>query len=229
MTNRTDRRAKKTGTTASARKKGRNVPVLGIVFGAIAILLVLAVVLSSGDSTTAADALADVAGAPAITGDTLPPFEAGATAVTDDPAVGMPIPDVDGQDFSNSDVSITNDGVPKMIVFLAHWCPHCQAEVPRIQSWLNSTGGVAGVDLYSVTTSYDPGRGNWPPAAWLSREGWTTPVIRDDANSTLLSSFGGSSFPYFVFVNPDGNVVLRVSGEVDIDLLQSILQGLPNQ
>jgi len=228
MANRTDRRARRTGSTSSSKKAGRNVPVLGIVFGAIATLLVLAVVLSSGDSTTASDALTDVAGAPVITGDTLPPFEAGATAVADDPAVGLPIPDVGGQDYSGNKVSITNDGVPKMIVFLAHWCPHCQAEVPRIQSWLNSTGGVDGVDLYSVTTSYDPGRGNWPPSEWLSREGWTVPVIRDDADSTLLTAFGGSSFPYFVFVNSAGDVALRVSGEVDIDILQSMIQGLPN-
>jgi thiol-disulfide isomerase/thioredoxin len=227
MTNRTERRAKRAGGSGP-KKSGRRVPVLGIVFGAIAVLLVLAVVLSSGDSTSAGDVVADVAGDPAITGATLPPFQTGAATVADDPAVGMKIPAVGGQDFSGNNVSITDDGVPKMIVFLAHWCPHCQAEVPRIQSWLNSTGGVAGVDLYSVTTSYDPGRGNWPPSDWLSREGWTVPVIRDDADSTLLSSFGGSSFPYFVFVNSANEVVLRVSGEVAIDILSSMIQGLPN-
>ena len=32
------------------------------------------------------------------------------------------------------------DGKAKAIFFVAHWCPHCQAEIPRLSEWLKTHG-----------------------------------------------------------------------------------------
>src|SRR5690606_25349693 len=82
-----------------------------------------------------------------INGSPLPQFGRG-----DDEAVGRPFPSMTGQSvFDGSPVAITDDGRAKVVIFVAHWCPHCQKEVPRIQSWLDDNGKPADVDLYAVS------------------------------------------------------------------------------
>ena len=61
------------------------------------------------------------------------------------------------------------------------------------------------------TTSERP---NYPPSAWLAREGFTIPTLADDAKSSAASAYGLTSFPYFVAMDAKGNVVARVSGEL---------------
>lgn len=211
-------KTKKTTTNTSTK----SFPILGVVFGGIALLLVAAIVLSPDESIGSGGEY----GEPSITGEALPPMEGGVSVVESDPAFGLVAPEITGQDFDDSTVSITHDGTPKAIVFLAHWCAHCQAEVPRVQAWLDSVGGVPGVEVMSVTTSATSGQPNWPPSSWLDREGWTSPNVRDDAESSALRAYGGNSFPYWVFLNGDGSVAFRRSGETDITTLQTIMETL---
>lgn len=208
------------GAKSGSAKKG--LPILWIVFGVIALLLIAAILFSSEEPIGSAGEYGD----PTITGEDLPQMEGGASVVEADPAFGQTAPEVVGEDFDGSTVSITNDGTAKAIVFLAHWCSHCQAEVPRVQSWLDATGGVPGVELMSVTTSANSGQANWPPSSWMEREGWTPPNIRDDSDSSVLRAYGGSSFPYWVFLNSDGTVALRTAGETEIATLQAIMESL---
>ena len=62
------------------------------------------------------------------------------------------IPTLTGQSlFDGSDMTIAPTGKPQAIVFLAHWCPHCQAEVPRIVA-LAKAGKLDGIDVVGVAT-----------------------------------------------------------------------------
>jgi len=220
MTTRTKKPAAKPGTKKDSQ--GRRIPVLPIVFAAIAGLLITAILLSSEEPIGSGGEYGEVT----INGSSLPPMAGGVSIVDADPAIGMPAPEVVGQDFDDSTVSITADGTPKAVVFLAHWCSHCRAEVPRVQEWLDAGGGVEGVEIMSVTTSATSGQPNWPPSAWLAAEGWTSPNIRDDQASSALSAYGGSSFPYWVFLNGDGTVAARVAGETDVETLELVMGSL---
>lgn len=197
----------------------RKIPWLGIAFVVIALALVGAIVFSS-DSPIGSEG-----GEPEVAGEALPAFVG--TSSTDpevDPAVGTAAPVVDGADFEGTAVELA-DGNPQAIVFLAHWCPHCQAEVPRVQDWLDSGGGVDGVEMVSVATSMDSTRTNYPPSEWLDNEGWSVPVIADsEPEADVYVSYGAGGFPYWVFVDADGNVVRRSSGELDISTLESYMQ-----
>ena len=197
------------------QQEKRQIPWLGIIFGIIAVALVGAIAFTGGDSTAGDAEAADVS----IDGE-LPRFQ----ATVGDPAIGMPAPNVTGENFDGDSVSISNDGTPKAIAFLAHWCPHCQAEVPRVQEWIDGGGGVAGVEIYSVATSENELGVNHPASQWLEDEGWTAPVISDDANGSTHLAFGGGGFPYWVFVNADGTVAARTAGELDIGTLEQLLQ-----
>ena len=46
-------------------------------------------------------------------------------------------------------------------MFLAHWCPHCQAEVPRLVS-LAKGAQIAGVDLVGIPTNTTDQAPNYP-------------------------------------------------------------------
>ncbi|HEV8281097.1 MAG TPA: TlpA disulfide reductase family protein [Candidatus Limnocylindrales bacterium] len=209
----------------------------GVVAAAIVVAAILAIVLpgagqqgGGGSSSlppatsgpiTEASGSAAASGVAVITGASLPDFQ----NPNGDPAVGMPAPEVQGTSFDGTPVAIANDGRPKVVLFLAHWCPHCQAEVPLVQAWVNSGGVPDGVDLISVATSIDPAAPNYPPDAWLAREGWTAPVLADSTNS-VAGAYGLTKFPYWVFIGPDGTVRARASGELPIANLESAIRGL---
>jgi thiol-disulfide isomerase/thioredoxin len=196
--------------------------IIASVAGAGVVALLIAAVLFGGSVGETAVPIEEVVGSPQVDG-SLPPM---GNSNVDQTATGQEAPTVTGTDFDGEEVTITNDGRPKAIVFLAHWCPHCQAEVPSVQRWLNDTGGVDGVDMYSVTTAIDPRRNNYPPQRWLEDEGWTVPIIRDNAASSVLTAHGNGGFPFWVFTNSDGTVALRIAGEIPINDLEAILRNL---
>ena len=196
----------------------RKFPVLPVVFAGVALALIAAIVFSSDQSINAET------GTPEVTGEALPPYATGVEPAADE-AVGTQAPAVTGEDFGGNAVSIEpGDGTPRAVVFLAHWCPHCQAEVPRVQQWLDAGGGVDGVEIVSVATSMNTTRENYPPSEWLEREGWTPEVIRDSDAAEVYTSYGGGAFPYYVFVDGEGNVVRRSSGELDVATLEQYMQ-----
>jgi len=142
----------------------------------------------------------------------LPVYDA---TVNDDPAVGMTIPTVTGKDFDGNDITISgDDGQAKVILFVAHWCPHCQREVPLLKGHLDDNPMPDDVELLTVSTSVKPGADNYPPQKWLEGVGWSAPVLADDEGSSVAQAYGLSAFPYFVVVDGDGKVVERASGEL---------------
>lgn len=150
-------------------------------------------------------------GTPEVTGQALTPVPDPAQS---DPMVGSTAPEVLGADWDGNEVRIEADGRPKIIVFLAHWCPHCQAEVPLTIDWLASDGLPEGVDIYGVTVFTSAQRANFPPQAWLVREGWEVPTLLDDATDSVAAAFGVSGTPYYVVLGPDHRVLGRLSGSI---------------
>lgn len=141
----------------------------------------------------------------------------------DDPAVGSPMPVVSGAGYDGAPVELAPDGTAKVIVFVAHWCPHCRAEVPRLVEHLAESPMPDDVELLTVSTSVKPGAEGYPPAAWLAEEGWTAPVLADDELGSAATAYGLSAFPYFVAVDADGNVVERASGELSTERFDALV------
>lgn len=209
----------------AASRPGWLIPILAV---AAVVLVAGAAIALSGTAPTEGALPSAVASAPGAAGDA--PVITGQSLVRFDPAtadaaVGQVAPTVAGTSFDGSRVTLGGSGRPAIVVFLAHWCSHCQAEVPLVQAWINSGGLPDGVDLVSVSTSTDPAAPNYPPETWLAREGWTAPVIVDPTES-IATAFGLSAFPYFVYVRADGTVAGRITGEVPITDLQTVADGL---
>jgi thiol-disulfide isomerase/thioredoxin len=209
---------RKPAPAAAAKASSKRLPVALIAGAALAVGLIAVIVVTMGSGGDAPVEL----GTPAITGDSLPEF----STIENDTAVGMTIPEVIGADFAGTPVSITRDGRAKVIMFFAHWCGVCQQEVPLITGWLPGAALPEGVDLISVSTGVNPNQANYPPSAWLEREGWPVPVIFDDAGYGVADAFGLSAYPYFVFVDPEGKVFVRLTGGLSTATIESIINEL---
>jgi thiol-disulfide isomerase/thioredoxin len=209
-----------------AGRTGRRLPLFPIVIGAIVVALVVAVLATrGGDDDAPAEATGGETRPVAVTGSALPQF----FGAGDDPAVGTVAPEVVGQDFAGRTVEIRANGNPKAVFFVAHWCPHCQAEVPRLASWLADNELPGDVEVYLVSTAVNAPRGNYPPSAWLRGAGVAdVPTVADDEGSAALAAYGMGGFPYAVYLDAEHRVALRTSGEYpdDPEVYGTLFSGL---
>ncbi len=140
-----------------------------------------------------------------------------------DPAYGQPVPSLSGTAIDGSPLEWTAGERPAAIVFLAHWCPACQAEVAELTGWLAAGNNLPkGVDLLSVVTLVDSNRDNYPPSQWLADEGWPFPVLVDSADNEIAGAFGQAGTPFWVLVYGDGTLALRGSGRLPPEALAEL-------
>ena len=145
-----------------------------------------------------------------------------------DVAIGEKVPVVSGFDFAGKEVSldVAASGKPTLVVFLAHWCPHCNREIPRILE-VDADGGFPdGLRVVGVATGSRADQPNWPPSSWLEAMGWKWERMADSETADAFMAYGGTSYPTMVFVNGDGTVRNRVSGETDTDTLKGLVKDL---
>ena len=140
-----------------------------------------------------------------------------------DPAVGQTPPTLHGFSFDGSPIDITPGGRAKMVVFLAHWCPHCNNEIPVLQSWAAAGGVPPDLDIIGVSTAVSAQRENYPPSEWLKAKQWTWPVLADSAASDAAAAYGVAGFPTFAIVGADGQVKVRSSGELSVEQLDALV------
>ncbi len=209
-----------------------------IVVGVIVLVLAgAAVLLSGGDDSSSGGVLApgetpretygdDVEqNRPVdVTGDPL----AGLNTVVDvDPAVGTAMPVAVGAGFDGRPITVggPTDG-PTMYAFLAHWCPHCNDEIPELIDLRNRDGIPEGMNVVGISTGVDNTAPNYPPSDWLVNKDWPSqwPVLADSVESTAFVVNGGGGFPYLMIADADGNVLARASGTKSAEDLAAWIQ-----
>ncbi|HET7846627.1 MAG TPA: TlpA disulfide reductase family protein [Acidimicrobiia bacterium] len=205
--------------TKPPAQSSRNLSTLWWTLGGLvglALIVLLAISIAGEEELDASIGFGEVT----LEGDVLPAL----ADPINDAAVGMIAPTVSGADWEDNPSTISPDGRPKILIFLAHWCPHCQAEVPVVQQWLDDGGLPDGVDIYSLTVATDQLRPNWPPQDWLVEEGWTVPVIMDDEIGTAAAAYGMVGTPMYVVLDGENKVLQRISGEIGVAGLETLAQ-----
>lgn len=211
-----------TRTASKAKRPSSSNTLWWIVGGVAGLALIVWLAITIAGEQPADDAVAF--GEVTVEGTDLPFLDSSVVLITDDPASGLTAPTVTGEDWNGNQYTIGPSDTAKIIVMLAHWCPHCQAEVPRIQDWLDSGGLPDGVEMYGVTVLTDRLRPNWPPSDWLDSEGWTSPTIMDDEANSVVSAYGLVSTPTYVVLGPDNENLGRQAGEIGTDGLNVLAQ-----
>lgn len=201
--------------------------VLKVLVPLVVVAAVAAVAVFSAEESASQMTLGQVAGPVEVSGAPLPPLVGSSSSEPfAAPSLRMRSPDGDLVMVGSG------SGAVQVIVFLAHWCPACQAEVPHLVEVLDEDGVPDGVEVVAVLTGLDPSRPNWPPYAWFDREGLqegpygagVVRVVRDDAEGTAQRAFGLSAYPGWALVDVSGQVLSRFSGALDVDGIRSVLE-----
>lgn len=140
----------------------------------------------------------------------------------DETPSGLTPPTLKGFTFAGAPIDITPGGRAKMVVFLAHWCPHCNREIPVIEAWAAADGVPASLDIIGVSTGVSAQSANYPPSQWIVKTAWQWPVMADSPQSDAALAYGVGGYPTFVIVGADGKVKVRNSGELpqaDLDAM----------
>ena len=135
-----------------------------------------------------------------------------------DPTVGLMAPVITGQSFDGTDITIggETDG-PTMLVFLAHWCPHCNDEIPELVKLREAGTLPENLNVIGISTAVVDDRDNYPPSKWIVDKDWTWPVLADTEAADAFQAYGGTGFPYTVMLLSDGSVNARKSGNESAD------------
>ena len=112
-------------TAASSPKPSRSISgwIIGGAAAAIVALAAIVAIVSTSDEPASVPGLSQTQPVE-VTGTALPTFDSDAP----DTAVGTVAPTLVGSSFDGSPV-VVKPGRPTLLIFLAHWCPHCQHEV----------------------------------------------------------------------------------------------------
>ncbi len=204
--------------------RSRTPIIVAVVIVVVAVVGLIAVLATRGGDddattgTTVAGSLADGYGNVTVTGDPLPQGEG-----DEDPSIGTAVPTIAGTDYTGAATAIEpgKDG-PMMIVVMAHWCPHCNREVPLLVDWKKSGKVPDGLQVVGISTAVDASRPNFPPGEWIDKLGWDWPLIADDKDQDAALAVGTTGYPFLVFVDAKGNLLARVSGELPIETVQQL-------
>lgn len=187
-----------------------------VVIGAIAVIAVVSAKAKQEDQVKEWDSGAPVT----VTGDPIPPIVDPAA----DAAAGLEVPEITGVSVTDGEeLTIGDTGKGKVIAVVAHWCPHCQREVPQIVDYLNANDVPDDVEILGLTTGMDSRAANFPPSAWLEAEKWPIPTVVDNADGEAAAALGVSGYPYFLVVDADNKVVMRTSGSIGMDVFADLI------
>jgi thiol-disulfide isomerase/thioredoxin len=171
---------------------------------------VVVVAVTSANEQLGVPSLEDIAGPVTVEGEDLVllPQEGS------DPLAGQGVasPVATALDLDGGEVVIGAPGQAQVLVFLAHWCPVCQQEVPVLVELIRAGGVPDDVELVAVLTGLDPGRPNWPPDAWLAKEGFVGTIARDAQGDRLMRAFGLRAYPAWAVIDSQGRIVTRRTG-----------------
>jgi thiol-disulfide isomerase/thioredoxin len=175
------------------------------VISAVVVIAVMASLIGGGGGSGGVAASVTVDGPPRTS--TLP--------------VGGRIPNFVAPALGGGEVRWSNAaGKARVLMVWAPWCPHCQADLPRMAQ---AAASYPSVELVSVTTAVNDHPGP-TPQQFMDEFGLTFPVGLDDVDGTIAQALGLTAFPLTYYVNPDGTIANVTVGESSMQEMQAALQ-----
>ena len=113
----------------------------------------------------------------------------------------------DGETVALSDYA----GKPVLLNFWATWCAPCREEMPALSALQADMGG-ADFEVVTIATGRNP-----PPAmqTFFEEIGVDNLPLHRDPKSALARQMAVLGLPVTVLINPEGQEVARITGDVD--------------
>lgn len=138
------------------------------------------------------------------------------------PALDFTLKDQYGETHTLSDYK----GKTVFLNFWATWCPPCRAEMPDIQKIYEEyqeAGDDSVVILGIAAPNYGGEKSEEDIKQFLEENGYTYPVVMDEGGG-MFTQYGVFSYPTTFMINKDGNVFGYASGQLNEDLMRSIIR-----
>lgn len=139
------------------------------------------------------------------------------------PWSGEPAPEVNFTTLDGREINLADlRGQPVLVTFWATTCPGCVAEIPHLKN-LYSELGPQGMELIAVAMSYDPPE---QVAAMVEERDMFYPIVLDK-DDRIANAFGDIRLtPTTVLIDPDGRIVWRRLGELDMQQVKRQIVGM---
>jgi len=118
-------------------------------------------------------------------------------------------------------VTVTPQGRPMALVFVAHWCTYCKGELKELGEARASGAWVPSAPVVAVPTRHLPFV-SWPPQDELELEPAADQVLVD-TSSSLARRLGVTGVPQWFFTDADGVIRESVTGVLDPDEIDRYL------
>ncbi len=130
-------------------------------------------------------------------------------------------PDFTAADMNGSEISLSGyRGKTVILNFWATWCPPCKAEIPEL---INFEKNISGKNAVLIGINADSG-GNSKDSVkeYIREKGINYPVI-PDPGGRISNLYGIKTLPSTIVISGDGKIVLRHTGAVSTNWLESQL------
>jgi len=136
-------------------------------------------------------------------------------------APNVAMQDLGGKNFQLSDLK----GKPVLITFWATTCPGCLKEQPHLAE-LYEKLHPQGLNIIGIAMEYDPAE----QVRTLTEKRQLPYTIVMDSNGKLARAFGNVKLtPTTFLINPDGNILFKKIGEMDMHRVELSIQEMINK
>lgn len=133
------------------------------------------------------------------------------TATANAPAPPLAGPDV----VTNEPLSLASvKGKPTLLVFWAHWCPHCQKMMPVFQQFADDHSDAFNVLTVATAIGAQPSQPQFSsPKRLMTTQDITLPTMRD-GDGAAATAYDVTGFPAMYLVDANGVLVGSAQGEM---------------
>ena len=135
-------------------------------------------------------------------------------SMTPEPAPAFSLPTLTGEMVSLESLR----GKTVVIDFWATWCAPCEFQIPVLNEFYEAHREAGNVEVLGISVDED---GSDEVKAWVEERGVAYPILMGDDG--LAREYGALGFPALAVVSPEGEIVVRHMGVVDLEVLEAAL------